>query len=192
MKKVTNACVGGRNFTLDNDAYNRLDQYLAHFRSKLTVPESQKAEVMDDIERRIAELFFEEVGDGSRVITEAIVNKVAGTLGMPDGSSEGGYASYAPETGKLPRKLFRDPDDRRIAGICAGLAWYLDVDVTLVRVLMLAAALLGSAGFWVYIILWVAVPKADTPARNCEMRGMPATAENMSQFAGSGRETYNK
>ena len=50
MKRVTNACVGGRNFTLNDDAYNRLDAYLRNFKAKLTVPESQKAEVMDDIE----------------------------------------------------------------------------------------------------------------------------------------------
>ena len=31
MKRVTNACVGGRNFTLNDDAYNRLDAYLRNF-----------------------------------------------------------------------------------------------------------------------------------------------------------------
>ena len=43
MKRVTNACVGGRNFPLNDDAYNRLDAYLRNFKAKLTVPESQKA-----------------------------------------------------------------------------------------------------------------------------------------------------
>ena len=92
MKRVTNACVGGRNFTLNDDAYNRLDAYLRHFRAKLTVPEAQKAEVMDDIESRISELFFQEVGESSRVVTLEMVEKVVSTLGMPDGSAETGYA----------------------------------------------------------------------------------------------------
>ena len=47
---------------------------------------------------------------------------------------------------------------------------------------MLVALVFGSAGFWIYLILWIAVPMADTPAKKCEMRGMPATAENMSRF----------
>ena len=80
MKRVTNACVGGRNFTLNDDAYNRLDAYLRNFKAKLTVPESQKAEVMDDIESRISDLFFQEVGETSRVVTLEMVEKVVSTL----------------------------------------------------------------------------------------------------------------
>lgn len=200
MKKVTNACIGGRNFTLDEDAYGRLSAYLEHFRAKLTVPELQKGEVMDEIEGRIAELFYQEVGDGSRVVSLQLVEKIISTLGMPDGSAETGSgassfsgttsSAFGPQT--APKKLYRDKDNKRLAGICAGLAWYFDVDVTLIRVLMLVALICGTAGFWVYIILWIAVPEADTPARKCEMQGIPATAENMARFARGGREDYKK
>jgi len=199
MKKVTNACIGGRNFTLDEDAYNRLSAYLEHFRAKLSVPEIQKGEVMDEIEGRIAELFYQEVGEGARVVNLALVEKVTSTLGMPDGSAESStgtsYASgdfSARETGKAPKKLYRDKREKRLGGVCAGLAWYFDVDVTLIRVLMLVALLCGSAGFWVYVILWIAIPAADTPAKECEMHGIPATAENMARFARSAREDYKK
>ena len=92
MKKVTNACIGGRSFTLDEDAYGRLSAYLEHFRARLTVPELQKGEVMDEIEGRIAELFYQEVGDGARVVSLQLVEKVISTLGMPDGSAETGTA----------------------------------------------------------------------------------------------------
>ncbi|MBQ4192369.1 MAG: PspC domain-containing protein, partial [Bacteroidales bacterium] len=81
-----------------------------------------------------------------------------------------------------PRKLFRDPENARIAGVCAGLAQYFDVDITLVRVLMLVALFAGSAGFWIYVILWIVVPKALTPAQQCEMRGISPTAENLAKF----------
>ena len=199
MKKVTNACIGGRNFTLDEDAYGRLSAYLEHFRARLTVPELQKGEVMDEIEGRIAELFYQEVGDGARVVSLQLVEKVISTLGMPDGSAESGNdASYAAGSSdynipKAPKKLYRDPDDKRLGGVCSGLAWYFDVDLTLIRVLMLIALFCGSAGFWVYIILWIAVPQADTPARKCEMRGIPATAENMARFGRSNaKDGYKK
>ena len=182
MKRVTNACVGGRNFTLNDDAYNRLDAYLRNFRAKLTVPEAQKAEVMDDIESRISELFYQEVGESSRVVTLEMVEKVVSTLGMPDGSAETGYTySQAFSEDKVPKKLYRDYDNKGIAGVCAGLALYFDVDVTIIRLIMLATLFTG-AGFWIYLVLWIAVPKAQTPAQQCEMRGIPATAENMSRF----------
>ena len=186
MKKVVSASVGGRNFTLEEEAYERLGRYLEHFKNRLTVPESQKAEVMEEIEGRMAELFTQEVGTSGRVVSLEMVNRVAATLGMPDGSSEDGFGggTAAPQS---PRKLYRDTDDKKIAGVCSGLSLYLDVDVTLVRVLMLAALIFGSAGFWVYVILWIVVPVADTPAKKCELRGIAPTAENMSRFS-----TYRK
>jgi len=184
MKKVTNVSLGGRSFILEEDAYSRLGKYLEHFRSRLTVSELQKGEVMEEIEGRIAELFYAEVGDGSRVITLNQVEKVTRELGMPDGSPEGPDPQPAsgPSINKN-KKLFRDMDNKAVAGVCSGLALYLDVDLTLVRLVMLLALLFGSAGFWIYIIFWIAVPKADTPAKKCDMYGIPSTAENLSRFA---------
>ena len=186
MKKVVNACLGGRNYTLEEDAFERLGRYLEHFKLRLTVPESQKAEVMEEIEGRMAELFTQEVGTSGRVVSLEMVNRVAATLGMPDGSSEDGFGggTAAPQSA---RKLYRDADEKKIAGVCSGLALYLDVDVTLVRIFMLAALIFGTAGFWVYVILWIVVPLADTPAKKCELRGIAPTAENMSRFT-----TYKK
>ena len=190
MKRVTNACVGGRNFTLNDDAYNRLDAYLRHFRAKLTVPEAQKAEVMDDIESRISELFFQEVGESSRVVTLEMVEKVVSTLGMPDGSAETGYAySGAFPEDKVPKKLYRDMEGKGVAGVCSGLAYYFDIDVTIIRIIMLVALVAGTSGFWIYLVLWIAIPKALTPAQQCEMRGIPATAENMARCKNHAQDT---
>ena len=193
MKRVTNACIGGRNFTLNDDAYNRLDAYLRNFKAKLNVPESQKGEVMDDIESRISELFYQEVGESSRVVTLEMVEKVVSTLGMPDGSAETGYtySSAFPED-KAPRKLYRDVDNKGVAGVCSGLGWYFNIDVTIIRIIMLVALLAGTSGFWIYVVLWIAVPKALTPAQKCEMRGIRATAENMSRFTNHAQDTYNR
>ena len=114
-------------------------------------------------------------------ITGADEVRLAKALGMPDGNDEKADTTSASPT-TASKRLYRDPDDKRIAGVCSGLALNLDVDVTLVRVLMLAALIFGSAGFWIYIILWIVVPLADTPAKKCELRGIPPTPENMSRF----------
>jgi hypothetical protein len=48
---------------------------------------------------------------------------------------------------------------------------------------MLVALLAGTSGFWIYLILWIAVPKAETAAQKCELRGMAPTAENLAKFS---------
>ena len=80
------------------------------------------------------------------------------------------------------KKLFRDPDDKKIAGVCSGLALFLGVDVVIIRVIFLIALICGSAGGWIYIVIWIAAPEARTAAEKCELRGIPATAENIRRF----------
>lgn len=183
MKKVISAGIGGRSFTFNEDAYARLDSYLGLFRSHLK--DAPASEVMDDLESRIADLFYATVGDSGRVVDLEMVEKVISQLGMPDGSSTNAEPEEQPV--KPMRKLYRDTEDVRIAGICSGLALYFGIDTALVRILMLVALIAGSVGFWLYIILWIAVPKAHTPAQKCELRGLAPTASNMAKFS-----TYKK
>jgi len=178
MKKVISAGIGGRSFTFDEDAYARLDSYLGLFRSHLK--DAPASEVMDDLESRIGDLFYASVGDSGRVVDIDMVEKVISQLGMPDGSSTNAEPE---ETVKPIRRLYRDTDDVRIAGVCSGLALYFGIDTALVRILMLVALIAGSVGFWLYLILWIAVPKATTPAQKCELRGVSASASNMAKFS---------
>ncbi|MCR5325819.1 MAG: PspC domain-containing protein [Bacteroidales bacterium] len=185
MKKVISAGIGGRSFTINEDAYERLAAYLNLFREH--VKENGTEEVMDELESRIADLFYESVGDSTRVVDLELVEKIISQLGMPDGSST--YTSSVNYDPKANRKLYRDTDDVRIAGVCSGLAIYFGVDIALIRIIMLVALIMGSAGFWIYVILWIAVPKAVTAAQKCELRGLPPTAENLAKFTSN---TYKK
>ena len=56
------------------------------------------------------------------------------------------------------RRLYLDRINRKIAGVCAGLANYLDVDVTVVRIIFLISLLFGGFGFWAYLIIWAEAP----------------------------------
>ena len=190
MKKVLNISLGNRSFTLEEDAYRRLSEYLEHFRARLAatspgVSYAQSSEVMEDLESRIAELFLQETGTEGRVVSLALVDRVTRQLGMPDGAPESpSSAGPAPDSDEpVRKKIYRDYDNRRIAGVCSGLAVYLDIDVVLTRVLMLVALVAGSAGFWIYVICWIAIPKAETATQKCEMHGLPVTAENLARFA---------
>jgi phage shock protein C len=60
------------------------------------------------------------------------------------------------------KRLVRSSTDKKLGGVCAGLADYFDLDPTMVRVLWLLAIFLGGTGFLVYIILWIVLPLAPT------------------------------
>lgn len=79
------------------------------------------------------------------------------------GAKQPETASPSVPPGYVPRKRFvRSTNDRKIAGVCAGVADYFDMDPTIVRVLWLIALLCFGTGFFVYIILWIAVPEGQT------------------------------
>jgi phage shock protein C len=57
------------------------------------------------------------------------------------------------------RKLYRSKTDRKVAGVCGGLAQYFNIDPTLIRVLFVVLAILGGSGLVLYLALWIIVPK---------------------------------
>lgn len=62
----------------------------------------------------------------------------------------------------VPPRLTRDIEHKKVAGVCAGFARYMDVDVVLVRVVWLAVALCTGLGFIAYLVAWIIMPK-DSP-----------------------------
>lgn len=197
MKKTINVAIGGCSFTIDEDAYNTLNEYLERFKGALD-SSSSSADVMDELEGRIADLMKAKLG-GREVVDMKIAQEVVAQLGYPQGykpseadnagagCNDGGNARneyhYSGTDGERPvRKLFRDPDDKRLAGVCSGLALFLGVDVTLIRIIFIVAFICGSAGLWIYLVIWIAAPEAKTAAEKCELRGIPANAENIRRF----------
>lgn len=191
MKKTINIGIGGKSFIMDEDAHDRLRNYLDTFRSRLTG--EQGSEVMDDIEARIAELLLSTLGSGHQSVSLALVNRITAQLGMPDGKPEFENDNENEENkeeqtmSKPVKKLYLDVEDRKIGGVCSGLAAYFDVDVTLVRIIFLACLLGAGFGFWLYIIIWIVAPRALTPAQKCELRGWETTAENLALFTDSSK-----
>jgi phage shock protein C len=56
------------------------------------------------------------------------------------------------------RKLYRSKTNRKLAGVCGGLAQYFNIDATLIRVLFVLLAVLGGSGLVLYLAMWVIVP----------------------------------
>jgi len=57
-----------------------------------------------------------------------------------------------------PRKLQRSRYDKKIGGVCSGVAHYLDLDTNLVRLVWLLTFLLAGTGFVAYVICWIVIP----------------------------------
>ena len=62
------------------------------------------------------------------------------------------------------RKLYRSRTDRKLAGVCGGLAQYFNLDATLIRVLFVVLAVLGGSGLVIYLAMWIIVPNEPSGA----------------------------
>ena len=180
MKKTINAAIGGCSFTINEDAYACLDEYLERFK-KAVADGKQSESVLDQLEARIADQLKYKLGS-REVVDLKMAQSVIGELGYTDIPESRKTESRYDEV-RSARKLFRDPDGKAIAGVCSGLALYFNIDVVIVRVLFLVALICGTAGFWIYVAIWIVAPMASTAAEKCELRGLPATAENIKRFS---------
>jgi phage shock protein C len=57
------------------------------------------------------------------------------------------------------KRLYRDKSNEMIGGVCSGIAEYLDVDTTIIRLLFVIFAFMGGGGFWIYLVLWFIMPE---------------------------------
>ena len=187
MQKTLNVAIGGCSFTIDEDAYMALESYLDSFKAGLD-SSSSSSQVMDELEMRIADLLKVQIGRREVIdlnMVNAVLNQIGPVAPRPQQTNNNAGQQTQEETyggqqyKEAVRKFYRDAEKKRIAGVCSGLALYLNIDVTLIRIVFLVALICGSAGFWIYLVLWIVAPEARTAAEKCELRGSPATAENI-------------
>ena len=204
MKKSFNVNLGGRIFQIDEDAYEKLNDYLVSLRTCFMNNECGE-EIAADIEARLGELFESRVGEGTRIITIALVNEMIARMGNPesivedepeqevDAANASENSGDKKDNGKssdeeyirrmsMGKKLFRDGDNKLIAGVISGLAAYLGVNLTLLRVI--AVLLFFVTTFWVfliYLIMWAVVPLAITTTDKLRMQGVEPTPENIAE-----------
>ena len=185
MKKTLTINLNNTVFHIDDDAYELLQSYLAevshHFKS-----EAEKADIMSDIEARIAELFSEKMDKQKNVITIDDVDTVITIMGKPsqfvDDEEEEAQQEAQADTAKKKthKKYYRDTDNQLLSGVSAGLAAYLNWDVALVRIIFVVLAFVTSGTFvLIYLLMWLIVPKAETTAQKLEMHGEDVNIETI-------------
>ena len=200
MKKTYNINLGGIVFHIDEDAYDLLDKYLSNLRIHFSKEEGAE-EIVHDMELRISELFSERLNEKKQVITLTDVEEIIAQMGKPEEFSEDTTQDtneYIKEE-KTPKRLFRDPDNKVIGGVCSGIAAYLGWDVTAVRIIFIALALpfilngslILNGVVIAYIIAWIIIPEANTAAEKLSMKGMQVNVENIGKTVTDGFEKVN-
>ncbi|WEK71516.1 MAG: PspC domain-containing protein [Candidatus Chryseobacterium colombiense] len=194
MNKTLSIGLAGFSFTIEEHAYIKLSDYLNALRSSLDASEAD--EVMHDIEIRMVEIFRDSLGK-REVINDTDVERVIAQIGSPEKIEEQEEAYYSEKNTKKTyssgteytdkKQLFRDPERQKIAGVCAGLAHYVGMDITAMRAIWLGIFILGiftaavssTLVFLLYVILWAVLPKAETAADFLKMKGKPMNFDNL-------------
>ena len=162
MKKIIQINLSGRAISIEEPAYEKLQQYIQQLRQHFASEES-KEEILNDIEGRISELLQEKLQRGLDAITETELEEVIVSIGRPEDFSEvtdsNESAGYTQATSQQKR-LYRDTDDKILGGVCSGIASYFGIDPTIVRLLFAIITFGGfGTGFLIYIALWILLPK---------------------------------
>ena len=184
MKTTVTINLGGLIFHIDDDAYEILHSYLIAVERQF-VNEPDHKEILSDIESRLAELFTETLGNKKDIISKNDVSKVISIMGEPEDfsienetnnnqSTKRNMSSY-----QTTKRLYRDPENRVLGGVCGGLGAYFNTDPLLFRILFIAMFFGLGSGLIIYLILWIAIPEAYTTAQKLEMRGEPITIDNI-------------
>ncbi|HET6244355.1 MAG: PspC domain-containing protein [Bacteroidetes bacterium] len=179
MNKTVISNISGMIFHLNEDAYDKLNVYLQTIGSYFNASEG-KAEIMADIEARIAEMFKAKITATNQVITDSDVDEVIAIMGQPEEFVDG---QSPPVQGQQTRnRIFRDPDNRIFGGVCSGLSAYFGIsDPIWLRLLFVLMLFIFGTGPLLYIILWIIIPQAKTSAEKLEMKGEPVNINNISK-----------
>ncbi|HBH06117.1 MAG TPA: hypothetical protein DDX92_05910 [Flavobacteriales bacterium] len=187
MKKTVTINLAGLIFNIDEDAYAHLKNYLDTIRSYFGESEGRD-EIMTDVEARIAEILQEKQKEGRQVVIMSDVHEVIEAMGQPEDylgeefegeSKRSGHSGSSHHQSTNRRRLFRDPDNMVVGGVCSGIGHYFGIDPIWIRLAFVVAVLTLGTGILLYIILWLIIPKAKSSLDRLEMRGEPVNLHNI-------------
>lgn len=151
-------------FTLNNGAYEMLNAYMFELKNSF----KNDNEIVFDIEARLAELLTIQLATTSdEVVNEVHVKNALNTIGtvnelLNSYKNENNYnednksAKYNSSKQVLRRNSF----NQSLGGVCSGIANYLNIDTSFIRIAFVFAFFIFGSGFLIYIILWIVIPKA--------------------------------
>ena len=140
MKKIISIHLSNRMFQIEEDAYSYMNNALSGQWKK------------EELEKQIADQLEKKLTNSKTVINYPDVVDASYQLGFS-------ASEYKEAISTNEKRLYRQPKGKMIAGVCGGLAEYFDIDPVVMRVLFVVALFFGTMGFWLYILLWIIMPK---------------------------------
>ncbi len=199
MNKVITINLGGNAYQLEEGGYDALRAYLETAAARLQ-GNPDRDEILSDIERAIAEKFRALLASHKTVVVTKEVAAVLAEMGPIEADS--GQAAdpgargargdgveeeeRAAERGGTPRRLYRIHEGAMIAGVCNGIAAYVNIDPTLVRLAFVVLTMLWGSGLLVYVVMAIVVPEARSPEEKAAASGDPSTAQEFIRRAKEG------
>jgi phage shock protein PspC (stress-responsive transcriptional regulator) len=195
MKKTLQINIGGLSFTVEEDAYEKLSQYLESIQKYFSSYESCE-EITADIEGRIAEKFFIKAQNGG-IIAIDDVNNIITSMGSvadfeaikedEDLQKENTNQKTEPAPSAIPKpktSFYKDGKRKVLGGVLAGLAHKLEVDAVWLRILFVVLAFglidtgVGGFFFLAYLVCWIAFPECLDLEENVKIRKFYRNPEN--------------
>ena len=232
MKKNITINLCGRLFQIDEDAYELLQNYIESLHASFGKQEGGE-EIADDIEARIAELFDELKANGTEAITIEHVKDIITRIGRPEelaseeddsqtGQKEGHrYDSFRTAANGFRenvrartagKKLYRNPNDKILAGVLSGFATYTNTDPAWWRIGYVLLFLGSNLVFIPFLSIWfsqvfisvnlsfilfyiamaIAMPEAKKPKELLEMEGKDLTPQNLADAVIDDQQPFKK
>jgi phage shock protein PspC (stress-responsive transcriptional regulator) len=187
MQKVVSISLNGNSYQLEEPGYEQLRAYLERAEQRLK-DSPDRGEVMADLEQAIGEKCRSTLGPHKTVVSSDEVARIIADMGpveSPDGrtaegDTTGPNSTFTPPPSSAPRKrLFKIREGEMWAGVCNGLAAYLGLDVTWVRIGAVILTLFTGVTLLVYIAMWLIVPYAETAEDRAAAFGVPFNTEDI-------------
>ena len=192
MKITVSINLGGYSYNIDEDAYAELKRYLKNLELHFAQEESS-SEILADIESRMGELFRSKLTGYKQVITMEDVRYAISVLGTPEDISDNETASaHEKFSSRGYHRMYRDPDQRIIGGVCSGMGAYWRIEPWIVRIIFFVFTMMGGLGILLYLILWIVLPEARTTAQKIEMKGDPVNIHNIKDSVKKEFDTVTK
>jgi phage shock protein PspC (stress-responsive transcriptional regulator) len=188
MQKVISINLNGNAYQLDETGYDALHRYLASAERALA-NNPDRVEIMKDLEQAIADKCQKFLGPAKSVVSAAEIEQIVKEMGPIEPAegetgAEGGKSSDdAKQTAageRRPKRLYRITTGAMAGGICNGLAAYLGVEVTIVRIAFVVIAVITKgAAIAAYIVMMFFIPEAKTDEERAAATGAPFNAKEV-------------
>lgn len=201
MQKVVSISLNGNSYQLEEPGYEQLRNYLDRAEARLA-DSPDRTEVMADLEQAIGEKCRAMLTSHKTVVSSIEIERIIAEMGpvesadeKPSDSSAGGDSTRASShDGYRPRKrLFKIREGEMFTGVCNGIAAYVNVDVTWVRIAVTLLTVFSWGGlFFVYLALAFIIPYAETAEDRAAAFGMPFNTEELISRAKKNFEEFGE